>query len=262
MKNYYNNLAVCDYLSAHGDGTWLFLTLTCRNVEADELSGAIDELMRGWKHLTKNVRVRKVIRGFYRGLEVTHDTQQYITAESYKRRKRYLDSLGFRVGDPNPTYDTFHPHFHVLVYVDKSYFTSSKYLSHAKWSEAWKQALSVDYTPVVHVERVGSFRVGADYNVSGAIAEVSKYSTKDSDVIVPDDWDLTVDTVRTLDAALANRRLIAYGGEVREAYRRLKLDDAENGDLVDVGESTVSGDDYKTITYYWHTGYRQYLRYE
>lgn len=51
-------------------------------------------------------------------------------------------------------FDTYHPHFHVLIAVNKSYFTSRDYLSQARWTAAWQQALQVDYTPIVDVRRI------------------------------------------------------------------------------------------------------------
>lgn len=93
----------------------------------------------------------------------------------------------------------------------------------------------------------------------GAVAEVSKYATKSGDYIYPDDWDLTVSAVRILDAALSSRRLIAYGGNCLKAQRALKLDDADNGDLVNVGDELENKDlPYEIVSYAWNTGYKQY----
>jgi plasmid rolling circle replication initiator protein Rep len=74
---------------------------------------------------------------------------------------------------------------------------------------------------------------------------------------------LTVSAVGILDAALSSRRLIAYGGNCLKAQRALKLEDADSGDLVNVGDAVEKdGLTYEIVTYAWNTGYRQYGKVE
>lgn len=261
LRNFYNNLAIARYLDAqpHG-GAWLALTLTVKSVDGENLSKTLDILFYSFNKLFKQRQVIALSRGFYRGLEVTHDCDEYITKESYTLRKRWLDSLGLDVGDKNPTFDMYHPHFHVLVHVNKSYFSDRRlYMSTSAWADAWRQALGVDYTPSVKVQRVKSF---GSSGIAGSVAEISKYSVKDADYICADDWDLTVETVRVLDQALANRRLIAYGGDCRDAKKALALADADTGDLVAVSDEgdTDEGRAYTLEMYFWHTGFNQYSK--
>ena len=138
------------------------------------------------------------------------------------------------------------------------------------WGEAWQQALGVDYMPSIKVQRLRAYGKSAPDQAHpgessersallGAVAEVSKYATKSGDYIYPDDWDLTVSAVRILDAALSSRRLIAYGGNCLKAQRALKLDDADNGDLVNVGDELENNDlPFEIVSYAWNTGYKQY----
>lgn len=213
-----------------GEYAYIFLTLTVRNCVADELSGTLDSLMNAWGKLERRQAFEKAVKGWYRGLEVTHN----------------VDKL-------SPSYDTYHPHFHCLLAVNKSYFKKSDYLKKADWADLWKQSLGVDYVPVVDVRRVKGTN-------SQAVAEAAKYAVKDADYIIPNDWDLTVDAVRTLDAALDNRRLVAYGGVFKDLHRKLNLDNEVDGDLVNVGEKEkVSAKELREEVYIWHTGYRQYI---
>lgn len=269
LKNFYNNLRVAEWLEQNEPGEWLHITLTIRNVQGDQLGATIDSLMYAFNKFTKNVNVKKVMRGYYRGLEVTHDMNEFITRENFERRKKYLKAAGLKVGDNNPTFDQYHPHFHVLVNVSKSYFKSRDYMSLEAWGEAWQQALGVDYMPSIKVQRLkayGKRAVNAIESESseraallGAVAEVSKYASKSGDYICPDDWDLTVSAVRILDEALSSRRLIAYGGNCLKAQRALKLDDADSGDLVNVGETVEESNlPYEIVSYAWNTGYKQY----
>ena len=174
----------------------------------------------------------QVVKGWYRGLEITHN----------------VDFL-------SKSYDTYHPHLHVILCVQPSYFNSRNYMSQQAWTDLWKRCLQVDYTPVVDVRKIKNVQD------SKAVAEVSKYPVKESDIIVYDDWDLTVSAVDALDRALANRRLIAYGGIFRDAKKTLKLEDEENGNLVNIDDESVSPDADFVLEYFaWHTGYRQYVK--
>ena len=139
----------------------------------------------------------------------------------------------------------------MLVAVNKSYFKDKRYITRAKLAKLWQECLRVDYLPQVDIRACK----GSD---SKAVAECSKYATKASDYLIFDDWDLTVETVRTLDKALANRRLINYSGLFRDVKRILALDDVEDGDLVNIGEQTEIGEVVNREYYFWYSGYRQY----
>ena len=205
---------------------YVFLTLTIKNCNPNELADTITHLNKSFDLMSKYVAFKRAIRGYFKALEVTHNVQA----------------------------DTYHPHFHVLCAVNKSYFTSRDYISQEKFTRLWKKALKVDYTPVLHVESIKQSK-------SKAIAEVAKYSTKASDIICFDDWDLTVDTVRVLDNALANRRLTGWSGVMRDAHKKLHLDDSEDGDLTHIEtDINKSEEEVQKIVYTWHTGYSQYIK--
>ena len=205
---------------------YLMVTLTVRNCSPDELSNTITTIIDGFKKLVRRKRVKNAWNGWYRGVEITH----------------------------NVTEDTYHPHIHALVAVDKSYFKSKKYISQDELTELWRSCCSLSYDPIVDIRRT----YGDDVN---AVSEVAKYSTKAGDIISFDDWDLTVETVRVLDAALSDRRLIAYGGKFKELHKQLNLDDTEDGDLVHTTDGADELDDVSDeLLFWWHTGYARYVR--
>lgn len=210
-----------------GKYKYLFLTLTMRNCKPSELQHSITYLLEAWRHFIGYKRIEDMMEGYFRALEVTHNLEQ----------------------------DTYHPHLHVILAVQNSYFTSRKYTTQAELARLWQLALHADYTPVIDVRRVK----GTD---TKAIAEAAKYSVKASDIICYDDWQLTVDTVKLLDVALNNRRMIAMGGCIREQHRILHLDDSDEGDLLDIGHSgdELSDEERDEVTYVWHSGYQQYRR--
>ena len=242
---------------------WVMLTLTIKSVDKEHLSSCLNQLMEGWNRLLQLKAVKAACKGWYRSLEIVHDCNPFITREMWegdperhiKSRKAWYKAHGYKIGDSNPNYDLYHPHFHVLICVSPSYFTSRDYIKQASWSEMWGDALRVDYAPRVDVRSVKGATME---EISKAVCEVAKYAAKDSDYIVPDDWELTVETVRTLDSALNGRRLVAYGGIMRLIKRELGQDDAEDGDLVHVGDEETKEGAYRLVHYWWYSGYRQY----
>ena len=241
LKNYWNTTAIVNWLTDHqtdkdvGRYEYIFVTLTVRNCQADDLSKTIDQLFAAVKRLSERQEIRTAWKGTVRNMEVTHN-----------------------VNPDSPDFDTFHPHFHMIVAVRPSYFHHD-YVTQKRLTELWRDALRADYDPIVDIRRIKAKR--GDQTTAGAIAECSKYAAKATDYIIPDDWDLTVGTVRVLDQALANRRLISYTGIFRDVKALLNLEDCEDGDLVKVGDQEQPlGADAKLVTYMWYSGYRQYYR--
>ena len=229
LKIFSQTSAIMDVINNEFGYEYIFLTLTMKNCEPDDLSEAIDMMMNSWNKFSKYKDFKQAIKGFYRGFEVTHNL------------------------DPNSKdYDTFHPHFHCVLAVNKSYFKSRDYLSQEKWTNLWAKALGVTYHPVVHVKKIKG-------NTALAVAEVAKYAVKDGDYIIPDDEQMTLKTVELLDRVLAKRRFVSFGGIFKDVHKRLNLDDPEDGDLI-MSRYTPDLPDYKLITYVWHSGYRQYVK--
>ena len=100
-----------------------------------------------------------------------------------------------------------------------------------------------------------------DDNFSHALAEVSKYSVKDADYIIPHKWKLSQETVKTLDLALHRRRLVAFGGIVKQVHKKLNLDDPLDGDLTHIDKDSVAdATTQNLVSYFWHQGYQQYFK--
>lgn len=84
---------------------------------------------------------------------------------------------------------------------------------------------------------------------------------KDSDLLYPYDNDLQDSTVRVLDDALFNRRLISFSGEFYRIRKCLKLDNCIDGDLVQTDINNLRDDiTYAIVRYRWHAGYNNYVR--
>lgn len=216
---------------------WLMLTLTVRNVRGPELSPTIDAMNKGWERLSKTKEFRKLMDpsgkypggGWHRATEVTHN-----------------------VDPASPSFDTFHPHFHVLMAVPSRYFKDADYIPHAEWQAMWRKAMRLDYDPSVDVRKAYDSK-------AKTIAEAMKYAAKSSEYLIPEDWDLTVETVAVLDQAFDHRRFSAFGGVMKQWHKKLNLDSPEDGDLVHTDDEPDDVDAAKhLVTYIWYTGYRQY----
>lgn len=125
--------------------TWLFLTLTIRNVPVENLKQELKKLNLAWNRLTKYVKWPA--KGFAKSIEIT----------------RGKDGLA-------------HPHIHALLLAPQSYFTPKNYLEQWKWVEMWRKALKADYDPIVDIRRVTPKKGETTFNA--ALLETFKYTAK------------------------------------------------------------------------------------
>lgn len=139
-------------LAAYPKYRWLFVTLTVRNCQVDELRSTISHMNKSFERLS-NLKAFPA-DGFLRTVEVT----------------RSKDS-------------TAHPHFHILMMVKSSYF-GADYLSLEKWKSMWQKSLRIDYSPEIDVKALKDKGV----NFSAMLSEVIKYQVKESDLIKDRDW--------------------------------------------------------------------------
>lgn len=206
---------------------YLFVTLTVPSVSGENLSVALDKLFAGWVKFMRFKAVADVVKGWYRGLEVTHNLN--------KKSK---------------SYNTYHPHFHCVLAVNLSYFLKGKYLNQGKWLALWQRAMGDESITQVDVRRVYG-------DTARSVCEIAKYAVKDSDYVLPKDKSLMDETVEVLKKALHGRRLAAYGGIMKDLHKKLNLDDAVDGDLIHIGEEEEEADKlgYEIISYVWGVGY-------
>ena len=237
----------------------LFLTLTLQNCVFDDLAKTLDILFAGWHEFERGKRVTPLIKGSFRAVEITYDGAKLITAKRYQRAKKFYNHNGLKVGDENPSFDTFHPHIHAIILVEKSYFENeSKYKETREWVALWKQAARLSYDPVCDI-RVCKAEEG---NLRKAVLEVAKYTLKDSQFLKASDKAFTDRLVGLLSEALFKRRLYAYGGIMRELAKELKVDKPGEGDLVHIDDETIRADVATQIERYrWRFGVNNYVRF-
>lgn len=269
MKIAWQNKQIVEKANESYKLRWLFLTLTVKNCEADQLKETVDHMMKAWNRFIGYKRIKEAVKGYFRALEITKDRDEFVTKKRYFRNRKYYDKQGLKPGDSNPNYGTYHPHFHVLLCVPTNYF-GKLYIKQKEWQQFWKRAMKLDYDPVVDVRPVKPKKDQPDLEKiedeikqaireQKAILEVSKYPVKDTDVLPTNKLTTEgIDTVYTLDNSIAHKRLIGYGGILKELRKELNLDDAEDGDLVHTGEDEMANAICEVIAY-WHIGIKDYV---
>ena len=215
--------------SRKGGYAWIMLTLTQRNVPGESLSADLDRISRAWQRLQHRKEWQAAVKGWMKCIEITHNLKN----------------------------NTYHPHIHALLMVMPSYFTGRTYITRARWAQLWQECAQLDYKPSVWITKSYGDK-------ARQIAEVSKYASKPDDYIIVDDWELTADSIQTLDAACAKRRFLAYGGKLKEIKQQLALDDIESdsADLVHTGadDTPEISDEMAGILYQWVPGVKNYYR--
>lgn len=226
LKQFGQTSKLMNYIQTKGEYDYIFLTLTIKNIEGMELSKSIKELTSGYSRLQRRKEFKNAILGSIRHLEVSFNNNPY--SKSFK---------------------SFHPHLHCILMVRKSYFTSRDYIKQNKWLSMWQECVRVDYVPTLDVRKVNG-------NQNKAVCELSKYPVKMKSIIETTE-DLTDYAVSFLAIHMISVRLVEYYGLFRKYRKELKLEDIENGDLV----NTESEDDdlrnelkYVIIKYQWKCG--------
>ncbi len=174
------------YIKQQEKKEFIFLTLTTPNVMSDELENEIKRYNNSFRKLIKRKKVGSVIKGYVRKLEITYN------------KKR----------------DDYNPHFHVLIAVNKSYFTDKRYYVNQKeWLELWRDVTGMPEITQVHVQKIRQ-------NNNKELYEMAKYSGKDSDYLV------NQRVFDTFYKSLKGKQVLVYSGLFKEARKKLK-----NGEL-------------------------------
>jgi len=174
------------YIKQQENKEFIFLTLTTPNVMSDELENEIKRYNNSFRKLIKRKKVGSVIKGYVRKLEITYN------------KKR----------------DDYNPHFHLLIAVNKSYFTDKRYyISQQEWLDLWRDVTGISEITQVQVQKIRQ-------NNNKELYEMAKYSGKDSDYLI---------NQKVFDAfykSLKGKQVLVYSGLFKEAKKKLK-----NGDL-------------------------------
>ena len=179
-KNALKISVLMQYLREEENKEFVFLTLTVPNVKAEELNDEIKHYNKSFQRLMQRKEVKSAVKGYVRKLEVTYNKER----------------------------DDYHPHFHVILAVNKSYFTDTKaYIARDRWLELWQQSTKNNLITQVDVRKV---KVTDNKK---EVSEIAKYSAKDSDYLEDEK------VFDTFYKSLSGKRLIVYSGLFKDASK-------------------------------------------
>lgn len=180
-----------EHLRKEENKEFIFLTLTTPNVKGAELDSSIREYNKAFKRLMERKEVKGIVKGYIRKLEVTYNADK--TSKSY---------------------DTYHPHFHVVLAVNKSYFTDTKqYINHDRWLNLWREATGDFSITQVDVRK-------AKINDYKEVYELAKYSAKDTDYLI------NREVFTVFYKALKGKQVLVFSGLFKDAHKMF-----QNGEL-------------------------------
>jgi len=173
---------IADYPDKH----FLLLTLTVKNCNQSDLMRTLCSMQSGWHRLSQRSDFPAI--GYLNSVELTRPRDCFYAgfylgrfgSKLIERWKDLLKKQGVwesRLWSERFT-EEVHPHFHVLMMVDASYFEDSSYIDHLGWVTRWRLAMNLDYSPVVDIRRV----YGRDENTDKSLFEVTKYVVKTTDM--------------------------------------------------------------------------------
>ncbi|EGQ1361635.1 protein rep [Staphylococcus aureus] len=228
MKNSYQAQRVIEeVVKEKSKSRWLFLTLSTRNaIDGETLEQSLKHLTDSFRRLFKYKKISKNLIGFLRSTEVT----------------------------VNKNDGSYNQHMHVLLCVENSYFKNkSNYITQKEWVDLWQKALQVDYRPVANIKAIKPNKKG-DKDIQAAIKETSKYSVKSSDYLTGDS-EKDSEIVSDLEQGLYRKRMLSYGGLLKQKHKILNLDDAEKGNLINTSDEEKTTDEEEkanSITAIWN----------
>ena len=231
---------IMDVIQSANDYRYIFMTLTVKNVSGNDLFDTTRKLITDFHHMVTHYDAFKCFHGYVRVLEITYSKKN----------------------------NDYHPHLHIIFACSKRYFKSKDYISQKKLSVMWQKSANLDYTPVVDVRKVVNKLTGEDHGkaLGSAVAEISKYPVKDADYLKIDvkgrkgerDIQRIDNVVFNLYVTLYRLKLVSMAGCFRDAQKKLKLGDVEDGDLTD---KDILREDVKYVIerYSWSAGLKNYV---
>lgn len=184
-KNAFELLELLKAVKVKENFLFLFLTLTAPNVIDERLDEEIKDFNIAFKRLFQTKEFKIFNKGFIRKLEVTYNEER----------------------------NDYHPHFHVIVAVNKSYFTSRDYLSKKRLLELWQRSKRDNSITQVDIKPCRMETVKE-------IMEIATYSTKQGELYK------SKEIFDVFYNSLKGKQLIVFNG-VFKKYRKLQ----QNGKL-------------------------------
>ncbi len=200
---------------------WLYLTLTVRNCEIEELRDTIRAMNKGFIRM-KSQKCWKAL-GWIKNIEVT------------------------RGKDDSSMPNSAHPHFHILLHMPNSYF-KNHYIKHDEWVLIWQKCMKLDYEPDVDIRAVRANAKKGKTSMVAVVSEMAKYSTKPKTFINHPEWFIEYAN------QVHRMRFVDSGGSLKG----ILSDDYD--DLIKINEDEEAGEKDADVRFNWHREIKHYLK--
>ena len=172
---------------------YIFITLTVPNIKSTEASQTISRMMKAWNKISRQKFFKNAAVGYIRSLEMTYNKER----------------------------DDYHPHLHALVAVRNTYFQYAEYITAEQLRQSWADAYGVTVDHAANIPNIDIKAVSLEQERKSML-EVLKYSLKWADT------ETSPEVVSTFISALTGRRLISFGGLLKETRAALKQSDFDD----------------------------------
>lgn len=206
-KNAVIVLELMEYIREIKKLEFVFFTLTAPNIVGEKLEEEIKEFNNSFKELIRSKEFRKVCKGYIRKLEVTYNRERA----------------------------DFHPHFHIVMAVNQSYFKSKDYISTALLKTLWRKFKKNDSIEAVDMRKV-------KMNSIKEVLEIATYCTKSSDL-----YNNGQEVFDYFYSALRGKQEITYSGIFADV-KKLR----DNGELKIENIKSLEEIQEKAIEKVWH----------
>ena len=180
-RDSYELLSCINVLKKDFNYQFLMITLTVKNVSADQLKDEIKKIKKSFKKFRELQAFKKISRGYVCKLEVTY----------------------------NKDVDSYHPHLHLIVAVNSSYFTSRDYLSREKILTMWRNSYQDQSITQVDIRKINTATIKD-------ILEITSYAAKNSDLF------FSYDVFKTFYNSLRSVQILSFNGSFRDIRKKIR----------------------------------------
>ena len=204
---------------------FILLTLTVKNCEVADTGSTIKRMSEAFQRFRRKKFFTDQVRGYFRTLEVSFNEKS----------------------------NTMHPHYHVLLHVDKSYFQGANYIKRDRWLDEWRKAYKDFNITQVDIRNLEQKTPEA---LRKSVCEVAKYAVKPNVMKQTGNVERKLNALKALKEHLKGVHLQQAGGSLWFALKAsgaVLEDDYENlsDDLVDGVDCPVCMEELIRSWYKW-----------
>lgn len=174
---------------------FIFITLTVPNVPKESLREEIENFNISFNRLWKTKEFKAFNKGFIRKLEVTYNEER----------------------------NDYHPHFHLVVAVNKSYFTSRDYMSKRRLLELWQRATR---NPAITQVDIKPCRM----DTVKQVMELATYSAKQGDLYS------SKEVFDGFYEGLFRKKLLVYNGIFKEYKKKIDTGEVDPAEVIELNQ--------------------------